>query len=118
VANSNVHFVVGAGVSAVVYLGFCRCTNRKATVWGVLGASLAGAVVASVPDLLEPAVHPNHRAFFHSLAALGLSAWAGLSTPGDPRFSQDDKLAVLLVSLAYVSHLILDGFTPRSLPLV
>ena len=29
----------------------------------------ATALMPSIPDLLEPATHPNHRKFFHSVAA-------------------------------------------------
>lgn len=117
-ANSNVHLLVGAGVSAGVYLGFCRLTKRDPTLLGALAAGATGAVIALVPDILEPAIHPNHRAFFHSFAAVGLSAYVGLGQLDGPRLSQDDKLVALLVSLAYISHLLLDGFTPKSLPAI
>ena len=31
-----------------------------------------GAMCGSLPDLLEPAIHPNHRQFFHSTTAKSL----------------------------------------------
>jgi inner membrane protein len=118
VANSNVHFLVGAGVSVGVYLGFCRLTNKQPTILGALATGVTGGVVALLPDFLEPAIHPNHRAFFHSVATLGLSAYLGLCQVDDPQLSQDDKFVALLGSLAYISHLLLDGFTPKSLPVI
>lgn len=117
-ANSNVHLIVGAGVSAVAYVGFCRWANRRVTPLAVVGAAFVGAVVASVPDVLEPAMHPNHRGSFHSLAALAVLAYAGLNTPQNPRLTQDQKLGAILASLAYISHLLLDGLTPKSLPVI
>ena len=117
-ANSKDHLVVGVGVSAVVYVGFCHFTGRKVMVGGGLVAGLAGAAMASVPDILEPTVHPNYRGFFHSVAALSLSAYMGLSPLGDPESSEEYRLFALLVSSAFISHLILDGLTTKSLPTI
>jgi membrane-bound metal-dependent hydrolase YbcI (DUF457 family) len=110
--------LAGVGVSAGAYLWYCRATGRGATLGGVLGAALGGGVVALIADVLEPPLHPNHRGFFHSVAALALSTYAGVRPLNDPRSYQGEELLALVCGLAYVSHLLLDGLTPKSLPLV
>lgn len=52
----------------------------------------ASALLASLPDAIEPAIHPHHRQFFHSIA-----------------------FAALLVGSAYLLHLAADLFSARSL---
>lgn len=81
----------------------------------------AAACLPSLPDVLEPALHPNHRKFFHSAvvyAALGyglhrLYRWE----------AQDDtqrllRIVGLVTGAAYLAHLTRDAFTAKSLPLI
>lgn len=79
-----------------------------------------GIVGAKLPDILEPAIHSHHRAFFHSLVMAGGIAWAiqkilsrSRETPGQRLF----RAAVLGIAVGYVSHLALDALTPRGLPI-
>lgn len=86
---------------------------------------LAGAVIASIctniPDWLEPASHPHHRQFFHSIAfatMIGggiykLSKWE-TQTEGDKLL----KFCLMAAGSAYLVHLAMDAFTTRSLPLM
>ena len=82
-----------------------------------------GAVAAclpSLPDLFEPALHPNHRGFFHSV-----TAYLALSHVMNRLYrweAADDwqrvlRLMCLAGGAAYLAHLTRDAFTPRSLPL-
>lgn len=109
---------------------------------------LAGLYFGVLPDLIEPAKHPNHRKTAHSLAlglviiiCLGpmakylagksreLADWAI-----EKRQTEESLLvktilwfleiflrfaagALNAISFSYSSHLILDAFTPKSLPL-
>lgn len=80
-----------------------------------IAAGLAGAIL---PDKLEPAYHPNHRSSCHSLVAAGVNA-GGINATGDseqldPRW----KSAAKSFFIGYLSHLVLDGRTPKGLPLV
>ena len=87
-----------------------------------LAAGAIGAFFGKLPDVLEPALrNPHHRQFFHSFAFLGMVGW------GVHRVSQwepQDELEkwlrglLLIGGLAYMSHLVVDAFTSRSLPLV
>lgn len=94
--------------------------QRGATAWPMAGAGLA-AVATCLPDVLEPALHPNHRQFFHSVAfaALIAAGWRKLYE-WQP---QDDGERLLRTGLmvcagAYLCHLALDAMTAKSLPLL
>jgi inner membrane protein len=96
----------------------------------------AGAAVmstAKLPDKLEPAIHPNHRASYHSIAFAvmvgigGYFAWKDLQETRNARIETGVKqisfreiIDIVLVGAAasYVLHLISDGFTPKGLPLL
>jgi hypothetical protein len=49
----------------------------------LLLATGVGMVVGLLPDLLEPALHPNHRQFFHSYAVTALLAHADNTKKGN-----------------------------------
>ncbi len=81
-----------------------------------------GALFGKLPDILEPSMkNPHHRQFFHSLVVLGL---VGYSTKKVYDWEPQDGFEALLRVLglcagaAYMSHLLLDALTSRSLPLV
>lgn len=81
----------------------------------MLSAS-AGLAIACLPDILEPAVHPNHRAFFHSLAFNGIAAillWRRLN---NPNVNALEKITLSVIGSAYLSHPLLDATTPKGLP--
>lgn len=88
------------------------------------GSPLAHALLAwllgTLPDHIEPAYHPNHRQFFHSWACAGLLGY------GFYRLSQwetENEIQKLLKTLglvgggAYLTHLLMDATTTKSLPL-
>lgn len=41
-----------------------------------LAMGLAAAALPTLPDCIEPALHPNHRKFFHSFACVAGLAYA------------------------------------------
>ncbi len=92
----------------------------EATAWPIAGGVLA-AIFAKLPDVLEPAVHPHHRQFFHSVACTALVAagWKKLhewQPPSDEgRFLRKIRM---IGAGAYLCHLAPDALTARSLPLV
>lgn len=90
----------------------------------VLGVLLSGgwsALATKLPDLLEPAEHPNHRQFFHSAAfalLVGkLSYEAYCWIPANDRERVWREL-MLLGGGAYLLHLVLDSSTPKGIPLI
>jgi inner membrane protein len=90
-----------------------------------ISKSLSGAVLAAgctkLPDVLEPAVHPNHRQFFHGVAFAGLLGTAVYKLyRWEPEHSSEKLLrfSLLVGTSAYLIHLLLDAGTPKSLPLI
>lgn len=86
----------------------------------LIGGALA-AFLTNIPDMLEPAAHPNHRQFFHSLAfaaAVGLG-WRKLYLwqPEDEA-QKLLRFALQVGCAAYLIHLSLDACTSRSLPII
>ena len=85
----------------------------------VMGA--AAACLPSLPDVLEPAMHPNHRKFFHSVAVFvgfgyGLHRLYKWETDDD--WQRLLRVVGLVAGAAYLAHLTRDAFTAKSLPLI
>jgi len=84
-------------------------------------AGALASVFTNLPDLIEPATNPNHRQFFHSVAFAGAISY-GLKCAYDwePDSNQKRMLRHMLLILggAYLTHLALDAFTRKSLPLL
>jgi inner membrane protein len=127
-ANGKTHAAVGALLGAAILGGLEYAAQQKRLKQGeiteldrgklqgkVLLGALGGAVVGVLPDLLEPATHPGHRAFFHSVAFAALGG-AGvhkvLKHVKDPELRQ----AIIAAAAVYGSHLVLDAGTPVGLP--
>ena len=86
----------------------------------VVAAVLAGELTR-LPDLLEPAVHPNHRQFFHSVAfagLIGVGAYKLYKWKPETQAGRVTRFVALVGASAYLIHLLVDAGTPKSLPLV
>lgn len=93
---------------------------------GVFG----GVGGSRVPDILEPATHPGHRAFFHGLAFNGAVTATAFRRAyqwrrevvalGELATAEDRLLSALAVASVggYASHIALDATTPSGLPLI
>ncbi len=170
--NRDVHVALGLGCGLLATTGAVAMRRQRAEphpadplhdILHVLGGALGGAVGGRLPDLIEPAIHPNHRGPAHSLlAASGAGGIALLDlvrefedrcrqaaiTCRAQRVAAQDAarethglrgvvhavhasallvLELWLATLAgvpiglaagYVSHLLADGLTPKSIPLL
>lgn len=86
-----------------------------------LAMGTAAALLPSLPDVLEPASHPNHRRFFHSVTfaiAVGYGLRRAYKWEAQEPWEQLARMAALVAGVAYLAHLARDAFTARSLPLV
>ena len=110
-------------VAAVVVGGWIaqlEAKEAKKTMAPLGGAALA-TICTNLPDMLEPAIHPHHRQFFHSLAFAGM---LGLGMyriyEWETKTSQEEliKFCLLVVGGSYLIHLAMDACTSRSLPLL
>ena len=115
--NAKQHALIGAGVGLVGYALYCHCSNRQFNLGEAVLATGVCVLGSVCPDGLEPAIHSWHRGVGHSVAAGGLSASSVL-----PLFAARDasfeSLLFRFFALGYLSHLVADGCTPRSLPLL
>lgn len=89
----------------------------------MLGAivTASAAVGSKLPDVLEPAIHSHHRQFFHSLLVLGGAIYAvRWLWKWKPETTEQRCLRAALCGLlvGYCSHLGMDAFTPRSIPVI
>jgi membrane-bound metal-dependent hydrolase YbcI (DUF457 family) len=130
-ANFKKHVLVGAAVAGSANLIYqlarlYTSRERPMTFLGALGQvkwdrvavfAAAGAAIAALPDLLEPAYHPNHRGLFHSVCFGGALAYGAFGKHSEG-WGEGDRHAVRVGVLAYLSHLYLDAGTPKSLPLL
>lgn len=118
-ANGKTHLVVGAAVGLTVALA----DKKKQAVSHHPGTGITiGALFGKLPDILEPSIgNPNHRQFCHSVLVLTVLG-GGLKNLYDwqPEDAMDKCLRGLglIAGCAYVSHLLCDAITPRSLPLI
>lgn len=118
-ANGSTHrFAAAVAVgSACLYVEANQPTKSAKPF---VGAGLA-AVLTNLPDMIEPASHPNHRQFFHSLAFAGLLMLATRKVytwETDNPFDEAIRFVLLVGSGAYFVHLLLDATTAKSLPII
>lgn len=118
-ASGRQHFYYGAATGAVLdtVRQLLRMQNDPTIPfdWAELGlATLAAGVIAGAPDLIEPAVSPNHRGFFHS-ATCGFLVLYAAHGPHTARWTEEQRFAVRLAAWAYISHLAADSLTPKSI---
>ena len=118
-ANATAHRL-GAAITIAGLSTYVEHKNGKHSPAPLAHGTLAG-MLGTLPDLIEPACHPNHRRFFHSLtfAALLISALYRLY-----QWKTEDELLKLLKCLgliaggAYLVHLAMDATTAKSLPII
>lgn len=115
------------GTAHTVFGGFCGLAavmveqNESKPPINALLAVGTSAIFAKLPDVLEPAINPHHRQFFHSvlvLAAIGYGIKKAYEWVPQNHAEELCRALALCAGVGYVSHLLLDGLTPRSLPLV
>jgi len=68
-ANLKEHAWLGAGTGVLTYMLMCRYCDRPFDFGEMLGCAVVSTAAAMVPDILEPALSPNHRNVAHRLVA-------------------------------------------------
>jgi len=118
-SNGATHRLVAA-VAVGTALAHAEYNSNEKTMRPVVGALLATGTT-NLPDLIEPAAHPNHRQFFHSVAFAGILGWGAYKVyEWEPEHPVDKAIRfVLLVGAAgYLIHLALDACSAKSLPII
>ncbi len=116
--NRSDHMLLGAGAAGLGYLLLTRWAGAQPTPAGLGLTALVGAGVAALPDTVEPAAHPNHRAFFHSLLCNGAVALGARKLWLDQSLPPEQRIWFGSLALAFLSHAFSDATTSKGLPLV
>ncbi|KQW69841.1 metal-dependent hydrolase [Methylibium sp. Root1272] len=114
--HASFNFFAVAAATAVVQ-------HREGRPVGVASISMgaAAACLPSLPDILEPAVHPNHRRFFHSITtatALACLMHRVYKWEAEDEWKRLARVLLLVGGGAYLAHLARDALTAKSLPLI
>ena len=141
------HTVVGTALGGAAGLLTASGLPEEQRAIHVAFAAFGGFIGGQLPDVIEPALSPNHRGAFHSVGALGLTGLAWLADwqgdcharangcdaragaahlteaqKSDERFKAFWWRALAGFSVGiiagYASHLALDATSPRGLPLL
>ncbi|MBL8377399.1 MAG: hypothetical protein JNM79_06000 [Burkholderiales bacterium] len=118
-ANGTTHRIAAAVVIGAVWI-HAEADQPEKSAKPLLGAGLA-ALLTNLPDILEPALHPNHRQFFHSLtfaAMLGKATHEIYEWETDNPADEAIRFLLLVGAGAYFVHLLLDAGTAKSLPIL
>ncbi len=116
-ANGADHIAAGA-LTGVAMACYGQSQDEKINPLLAIGAS---TVFAKLPDWIEPATNPHHRQFFHSIAFLAMIGGVLKKVyDWNPENKGEEimRFLALCAGAGYISHLVLDGLTPRSLPLL
>ena len=133
--NGKTHLIAGTICGSVTSIVIQTRLNERDTIDLVHAFLSTGVGFASgrLPDIIEPPIHPNHRAFFHSflfgtiLGFVAVKIWKALKEKVSKRREQaqlrfNEKEIVLgLLFVAFIVvilHLFMDGFTKKSLPII
>jgi len=96
--------------------GFWEVVNRLDFLELAAFAAI-GVLCAALPDMLEPATNPNHRALLHSVCCGGAVTYGAFGTHTE-KWRPEDRMTVRTAALSYLSHLALDSGTPKGLPVI
>jgi inner membrane protein len=133
--DGRTHLIAGTVCGAVcsIVIQHQLHENKQLDPGHLLLSTGTGAAVSRLPDILEPALHPNHRAFFHSfifgaiLGYSGVEIWKKMEQLREKRKArgiqqiswQEFLLALILIGIGvFVLHLLMDAFTKKGLPLI
>jgi len=117
-ACREAHVIVGGITGAVAYCIMKERQGEKSSLLEALAAAVAGGLIATIPDVLEPATDPNHRGPLHSVGALAACVAVIKKVLDSREIASWAKVWSIVGAAAYASHLVLDGVSPKSLPLL
>ena len=110
--------IFAALLSAGAYIAAKRAQNEEVDWGNAIGWGAIGAGIGLLPDIIEPANGPAHRASAHSLAAGGTVLYAAKTTWDSTTANSEQKAGFAALTAAYLSHLIADSDTPAGLPII
>lgn len=119
-ANAAGHALYGGLSGAATYLIMRQSYDRQPDFGEFLLCVGMGILGGAAPDVIEPADHPHHRKTAHSFGAAWLLLKLGNHQCGvdNNQLTEFEKMLLASGIAGYMNHLVADGFTPRSLPLI
>jgi membrane-bound metal-dependent hydrolase YbcI (DUF457 family) len=117
--NAISHAQIGAAAGAATYVGMSARFKREMSPAEMGVCCSIGLAFAALPDIMEPALTPNHRSIAHSVVVLLLLIaflfWYCHDEDGTR--DQFKKMVVASAAVGYLTHLVADGVTPKGLPI-
>lgn len=117
-ADKIKHGIISSLSALGTYLSIKHFKKEEVALEGIVGSLILGGVGGILPDLIEPATHPNHRSFFHSITLLALLGYSNVKTWQSENMNDDHKLLISILTAGYGSHLLVDGLSKKGLPLI
>ncbi len=126
-ANSKEHSNVGEILGLVLGIGsyFIKQNSNPGSEFNffelaghAVGGYALGSITSRLPDIIEPATHPNHRKTFHSWGAATAITWGTIKVLNDSEMGHEAKAALTIAGAGYLSHLAMDAETPKGLPII
>lgn len=112
--------IVGGLAGGGIAIARAWVTGERLTFRSFLGYTAVGTIAGigggMLPDILEPAISPDHRKLFHTPeagVALAYGTAAALTNPG---WALPVMTVVVPAVAGYESHLAADAQTPQGLP--
>ena len=133
--NGTTHIFAGTICGAVGSLVIQNRVheNKQFEPGHLLLSTGTGAAASRLPDILEPAIHPNHRAFFHSFTFGALLGFGAVQAFRNIKLKSEERKAAgidqvsgteillgiaLIVIFVVLLHLLMDSFTKKGLPII
>ncbi|MFA4983177.1 MAG: metal-dependent hydrolase [Candidatus Micrarchaeia archaeon] len=116
-SDRTTHIALGFLFGTVGYCVVKKLQNEEIDMGNAIGWGIVGAGVAVLPDIIEPATSPMHRAFAHSVMAAGTATCVTKMAWDSQELSGEQKAAIVSLFGAYMSHLLADSATPAGLPM-
>lgn len=119
--DRKVHSIIGSTSGAAFYLIESYDKKEDFHLGNCMAGTLGGLLGGVMTDYLDPPNNPNHRKFAHSII-FGSGLVAGL----EDLFNWIDGLDIYdyfkyflkCLVVGYISHLLIDSTTPKSLPII
>jgi membrane-bound metal-dependent hydrolase YbcI (DUF457 family) len=118
-ANAAAHRLGAAAIVGGIALA-AENKQEESTAKPLIAGGLA-CLAGTLPDILEPACHPNHRQFFHSLAFAGMvghGVYKAWQWKPESKTQEWLRIACMAAGGAYLVHLAMDATTTKGLPIV
>jgi len=117
-ANKMTHAAIGALIAFTGYGLYKYIKEESMSLEEIVVSLIVGGLFGLVPDIIEPATSPNHRAFFHSILMLIMLVFVNYEFWRIENFSDTLKLIILAASIGYGSHILTDSTTEKRVPLI